>query len=294
MTDIELINKILKAKKSSDLFSDNWKKEYFGFCNLIHPDHCKNPKASDAMARLSNFKDEITRGIVYMDDSGGFRYFEKQLIYEVTDKNRKLLKKSVDNYNIIKKKAIGKLKNFLKYMPESMVLTKETLTVKFLERTVSITGLKLDQIHSNWIFSRTFEFALFLQQIGYVHMGFNPETIFIVPETHGIICSSYYHMTPISKRAKTVSTRFKNWYPARLFKNKAATQDIDLELIKKIAIYLLGDISGAGTKLRRDKDINQEMLNFYLTKHDGTFYNYGQYRKLLSKNFERKFYPLSI
>jgi hypothetical protein len=75
---------------------------------------------------------------------------------------------------------------------------------------------------------------------------------------------------------------------------KIATQDIDLELCKKIALYLLGDRSAAGTKLKRDKDVNQEVLTFFLTKHQNEVEDYTKYREILAKNFEKKFYPLNL
>ena len=84
------------------------------------------------------------------------------------------------------------------------------------------------------------------------------------------------------------------WYPTDLFTKKIATEDIDLELCKKIALYLLGDRSAAGTKLKMSKDINQNVLNFLLTKHENKVDEFSQYRKILEKNFEKKFYVLNL
>ncbi len=84
------------------------------------------------------------------------------------------------------------------------------------------------------------------------------------------------------------------WYPTTLFVKKIATRDIDLELCKKIALYLLGDRSAAGTKLKRNADVHQEILIFLLTKHQGEVDDYKKYRELLAKNFERKFYSLNL
>jgi len=67
-----------------------------------------------------------------------------------------------------------------------------------------------------------------------------------------------------------------------------------LELSKKIALYLLGDRSAAGTKLKRDKEVHQRILTFFLTKHQCEYEDYEVYRKLLKENFEKKFYPLDL
>jgi len=294
MTDIEIINKILNSKKPSDILSGDWKDTYKHYSRLVHPDMCKHPDASTAMAKLNEYKDLINNGVQYTDETGDFKVFEKKLVYQVTDKNRNLIRKSFDNFKLLKSKTDKSSVNFHRYLPESMRLSKNELIINFKDRAIPLTGQKLSQIHANWVFSRMFEIVLWFRKIGYSHMGMNPTTVFIVPETHGVIITSFYHMTHLDQKANTISARYKMWYPTTLFIKKIATQDIDLELSKKIALYLLGDRSAAGTKLKRDKDVNQEILTFLLTKHQNEVEDYEKYRKILTKNFERKFYPLDL
>ena len=134
-----------------------------------------------------------------------------------------------------------------------------------------------------------FEFILWLRQVGYAHMGLNPTTVFVVPETHGIIVISFYHMATLGKKAETISAKYKMWYPTSLFTEKIATPDIDLELSKKIALYLLGDKSAAGTKLKMDKEVNQVVLAFLLTKHKNEKDEYGNTEKSWQKISRRNF-----
>jgi hypothetical protein len=295
MTDVDLIEKVLTSKKPSDIFPEDWKKEYLRYSKLVHPDTCSHPKASDAMAIINHYKDVIENGIAYVDEAGPFRVFEKRVEFEVTDANRKLITKSVENYKKLMTLHDNSADHFHKYLPDSMVLEKNKLVINLKDRAIPLTGQKLPQIHVNWIFSRMFEFTLWFRQINYSHMGLNPTTVFVVPETHGIIIVSFYHMKELFKKAETISAKYKTWYPTTLFSQKIATPDIDLELGKKIAIYLLGDKSAAGTKLKMNKtDINQEVLAFLLTKHKNDKDEYGQYRELLKKHFEKKFYPLNL
>lgn len=294
MTDTEIIEKVLTSNKPSDIFKDDWKTTYKSYSRLIHPDACHQPYASDAMAKMNTYKDILENGVQYTDETGDFRVFEKKIIYQITDKNRKLIQKSVKNYNLLKSKTDKSSVGFHRYLPESMVIENNILTINLKDRAIPLTGQKLPQVHANWVFSRMFEIILWFRKIGYSHMGMNPTTVFVVPETHGIILISFYHMTHLDQKADTISARYKMWYPTTLFMKKIATQDIDLELSKKIALYLLGDKSAAGTKLKRDKDVNQEILTFLLTKHQNEVEDYTKYRKILSKNFERKFYPLNL
>ena len=295
MTETELIEKVLNSNKPSDIFNGDWKKDYLKYSKLIHPDTCKHPKASDAMAVINQYKDLINNGREYADDSGVFKLFDDRIEYEITDLNRALLRKSFDNFKKLIALKDPASKHFRKYLPESMVWTSTKLTLKLSNRTVLLTHNKLEQVHVNWIFSRMFEFTLWLRQVGFAHLGLNPTSVGVVPETHGVTVLSFYHLTPLYKKATTISAKYKTWYPTTLFSKKIAMHDIDLELCKKIAIYLLGDRSAAGTKLKRDKDVNQDVLTFLITKHDNTTDDYDNYRNILRKNFNtKKFYELKM
>ena len=295
MTDIDVIEKILKSSKPSDLFTDTEpKKIYIQYSKLIHPDVCSNKSAGEAMAKMNYYKDMIENGVKYIDEAGQFRVFEKRIEYVVNDVNRKLLTKSVNYYKTLMALHDKASENFKKYLPESMVMEKERLTINLKDRAIPLTGQKLPQHHVNWLFSRMFEISLWFGQIGYTHMGLNPTTVFVVPETHGIIVISFYHMAKLGKKAETISAKYKMWYPTDLFTKKIATEDIDLELCKKIALYLLGDKSAAGTKLKMDKNVNQVVLTFLLTKHQCNKDEYKQYRDMLAKNFEKKFFILNL
>ena len=295
MTDVEVIEKILKSSKPSDLFTDSEpKKIYIQYSKLIHPDVCSHKSAGEAMAKMNFFKDVLENGTPYVDEAGPFRVFDKKIVYVVNDANRKLITKSVENYKKLMALHDKASENFHRYLPESMVLEKDSLTINLKDRSLPLTGQKLPQEHVNWLFSRMFEFVLWLRQVNYVHMGMNPTTVFVVPETHGIIIINFYHMCGLHKKADTISAKYKMWYPTALFTEKMATPDVDLELCKKIALYLLGDKSAAGTKLKKDKTVNQDVLTFLLTKHQNHKDEYVQYRELLAKNFEKKFFPLYL
>jgi hypothetical protein len=294
MTDIELIDKLIKSKKPSDIFLDDWKTQYLQYCKLIHPDRNSSSLAAEAMAKMNYYKDVLENGTKYTDEAGEFRVFEKKIVYAVNDTNRKLIAKSVSNYNILNAKHDKASEGFKRYMPEKMILETDKLTIILNNRALPLTGRKLPQIHVNWLFSRMFEYVSWLAQINYSHLGLNPTTVFVVPETHGIQVVSFYHMTPVNKKVDTISAKYKMWYPTTLFSKKIATYDIDLELVKKIALYLLGDRSGAGTKLKVDKEVNQEILTFLLTKHQNEYQDYVNYRTLLKKNFVNKFNALDL
>lgn len=295
MNDIDVINKIMKASKPSDVFSDDWKKEYVQFSKLIHPDACSHPSAMDAMTKLNEYKQLISNGVTYTDEAGDFNVFENRIERDITDDNKELLMKSYNTYRKIMSFNDKSLKDhFYKYLPKSMVIAGNKMTIYLHERSIPLTNNTLPQVHVNWIFSRMFEFNLWFSQKGYAHLGYNPTSVFVVPSTHGVAITSFYHVTKIGQKVDTISAKYKMWYPTRLFNEKIAKPDIDLELCKKTAIYLLGDKSASGAKLKRDKNVNQPLLTFLMTKHMNTVDDYDQFRNILAKNFKKKFYVLDL
>jgi serine/threonine protein kinase len=173
-----------------------------------------------------------------------------------------------------------------------MVQGNDTYELVFAKRAIPLGGLTLPQEHVNWVLSRLLEYTAYLAQVDFVHCGLMPENVFIVPENHGIIIISFYHLTRIGSTVKTISAKYKDWYPPELLQTKLATSGVDLEMVKKIAIYLLGDQSGAGVKLR--KTHNADFINFLIKRHDDPYNTYKEYRELLKNNFESKFHVLNI
>lgn len=282
-----IIEKILKSKSVIDAFYDvnDWKQTYKNYIRLIHPDICKLPNAKEATEMLNHFKDELDSGKKHNDDAGVVNYYLKT-VEIVGDKD--LLKKSFDNYNLLMSLKDDASNHFKKYLPVSAKMISETELVFTLAfRAVPLSSLGVvEQKHANWMLSRMFEFAGWINQIGYSHAGINPESIYVMPENHGMTCISFYHLTKLSAPVKTVSAKYKNFYPPQLFIHKKADSNIDIELSKKTAVYLLGDKSGSGVVLRKTHE--NEIIDFLQKQSYDTTENYNEYRSLLKKYFDTK------
>ena len=142
MTDIELINKALSAKKPSDLFTDNWKEEHRAYSKLIHPDLCKDSRAGNAMAIINQLKDIIVNGTQYVDETGTFKVYEKKIVYDINDDNRKLILKSVENYRRLKNLTDNASLNFHRYLPESMILAKDKHSGQYVQLIINLKVFK--------------------------------------------------------------------------------------------------------------------------------------------------------
>ncbi|HWY10566.1 MAG TPA: hypothetical protein VN026_04520 [Bacteroidia bacterium] len=287
ITAEEVIKKVLDSKSVIDVFYDvnDWKFNYKNYIRLIHPDVCKLPKAKEATEKLNQFKDELDSGKKHNDDAGTVSYALKT-VEIVGDKD--LIKKSLDNYNYLMSLTDESSKHFKKYLPISGKLISENeLEFTLSNRAVPLSSLgTVEQKHANWMLSRMFEFAGWINQLGYSHAGINPESVYIMPENHGMTCISFYHMTKLNTSLKAISAKYSNFYPPQVFTNKKAESNIDIELSKRTAIYLLGDKSGSGVILRKTHE--NEIIDFLQKQQYDTIETYKEYRTLLKKYFDTK------
>ena len=285
-----LIENILNAKKLEDILDvSKLKSEFDVIIKRIHPDRCPLAQAHEATSKLISLKNMFEKGKIYADDIGQYRtngYFVEQ------SGDKDFLKKSLANYTKLMSRKDKSSLSFHRYLPESMEMKGDVLRITFAHRALPLSSLQLPQEHVNWVLSRILECTAWLHEIGYVHAGITPESIFVVPETHGILITSFYHMTEIDRPLTTISAKYKHWYPASTFDTKKASPLIDIELAKKVAIGLLGDVSGSGVRLK--KTHNKEFIDFVIRQHDTAYDTLKQYRELVNKLFEKKFYPLDI
>jgi hypothetical protein len=284
--------KILAASTATDLFTrGDYKKEYLKYLKTVHPDVCAHPLATKAAQRLLDFKKKMESFEIMEDDAGKFTQTDAQTFVFQGDTD--FLKQSLNNYQRLMRLNDAASNHFKKYLPASMSLENDVLMVKSREKAVAFSGLTLEQHHVTWIASRMFELTAWLHQVGFTHLGFNPESLAVLPENHGIILLSFYHLTPLNQKIQTISGRYLNWYPPVTLDQKRALPYIDLCLAQRTAIYLLGDASGNGVKLK--KTHSERLIDFWIAPHEDAFQTFDDYRKLLYELFGKpKFFVLNI
>ena len=289
MNPLILIQKINQANYLKEVLDLNeFKKQYRDAVKILHPDRCSLEGSVEALIKLNQLKEKHEKGPVSKDDAGTFYPVGNTIKFQGKED---LLQQSYNNFRKLKRIKTIASGHFHQYLPQAMIFDGK-LKVKAKLRVLPLTNLNLPQKHVNWVLSRLLEVCAWLHQEGYVHAGINPESIFIVPETHGIVLGSFYHLRPLNARLKTISARYQHWYPSKVFDHKRATSTIDIELCKRTAAYLLGDQSGLGIKLK--KTHHPAFIDFLLHRHTDTYTCFDDYRKLLDANFAKKFYPLTL
>lgn len=287
----EIIDKIKTASKIEDVLSiSDFKTEFNNIIKEIHPDVCSLDGASEATKKMLLWKEIFENGKEYKNDVGTFVTNGYWVEFKSTEKNHSW---SIENYRLFKQLKDTTSENFKRYIPKDGILASDgIIKYTFDKRAIPLSGLTLPQEHVNWVLNRLLEYCAYLSQLGFSHCGLNPESVFIVPETHGIQVCSFYHLTRLGNRIGTLSGKYINWYPNEIFATKTAVHKIDIECSKKIASYLLGDTSGSGIKFK--KTHNEDFINFIVTQDENAYKALTFYKGLLKKNFKKEFHLLTI
>lgn len=298
VTQEELIHKIMDSVKLADIISiPKLKEEYKSIILQIHPDRCAHSDAADATAKLNSYKDRYENGVELKDDAGALNTNDYRIRFKG---DKAALSESLDNYTRLKK--IGE-KGINWFLPDTMKLEGNELVAEFGVdedklpervpiRAIPLTNVNLPQEHVNWVLNRILEFTALLEMKGYSHMGINPESVYFLPDEHLIKVVSFYHMTRLGGRPKTISAQYQNWYPKQLFETKTAYPKVDSDMAKKLAVYLMGDKSGVGIRLK--KTHHRAFLDFVLSNHEDSRGCFLKYREFLKENFPKKFIELKM
>lgn len=292
MDAASLLATVLTAQRPAEVFSRRrYRQQYQAYLKLLHPDVCALPGAADAVARLNGFVEELRALDVVEDDAGLIRRLDECTLRQEGD--AALLQTSAQHYRRLMALPDAAARNFQRYLPARLEHQGDALVATAPHYLLPLSGLTLPPEHVAWVVSRLLELTAWLHQLGLCHAGFNPEALCVVPETHGIVCLSFYHLTPLSGPLRTVSGRYLNWYPPAVFSQKQATTYLDVALVQRTALYLLGDPSGHGVKLK--KTVDERLIDFLLTPHPNALHTLHEYRQLLTRVFgPRRFHPLEV
>jgi len=250
----------------------------------VHPDKCKHPQAQEATNRLLEMFRHFTSGTAFTDDSGDYLTNGHWVLFQG---GAPVIAQAKRNQLEIVAGATEHLKRYMPYTWDS--------ECRFLlsKRAVPLVNLTLPQEHVNWVVSRLLEFCMLLHRhTGRAHLGLTPAQVMLVPETHDIAVAGFYHLAGLNSRVSTISGAYRHWYPGQMLRDKKATENADLEMVKRMGAYLLGDRSGLGTALR--KTHHREFVDFLLSSDDDSLACYEKYREMLDRNFPSQFIHLNI
>jgi hypothetical protein len=94
--------------------------------------------------------------------------------------------------------------------------------------------------HVAWMYKRLLTVLGFAHRHGRVHAAVLPPHVRIQAESHGAQLTSWGHSVEAGKAAKTISSKYKDWYPPEVLKKEPATSCTDVYMAARLMLYLAG------------------------------------------------------
>jgi hypothetical protein len=103
--------------------------------------------------------------------------------------------------------------------------------------------------HTAWMVSRMMNIACYLNWAGLSHCAISPEFLLVDLEGHGVaLTGPTSYMTKIGERPEAVPARTFSAVPSLSMKETVASPKIDLSLIRRTALTLMGERTKASFK----------------------------------------------
>ena len=100
--------------------------------------------------------------------------------------------------------------------------------------------------HLAWIFKRLLEILGFIHNHGFVHGALLPTHIRINGLNRGLQLMGWIHAAPVGETIKTISVKFKDWYPREVLAKEPASPATDLFMAAQCLNYLAGGDPASG------------------------------------------------
>ena len=123
------------------------------------------------------------------------------------DDGRPIMRKSLKAYHEIRSR---KRHEFFvnSYLPMAMGFGTEKYECHCNYRVASLLDRTLDEKHVRWVLNRMLEFSAWMESIKLIHGGINPDSVLIMPEPHGIQVISFYHLTKLGNKMRTIPGKY--------------------------------------------------------------------------------------
>lgn len=107
----------------------------------------------------------------------------------------------------------------------------------------------LDGKHIVWIFKRLLAAIGLAHQAGIIHAAVLPEHVMIYPgmanqkddKAHALMLVGWGHSVKNGEIVKTISTKYRDWYPPEVLEKKQVGPGTDIYLAAKCMLHLAGD-----------------------------------------------------
>lgn len=281
-----------------------------------HPDHCKDPSASEVLEYLLKARDHalgrtaLPSRVMTRRDGTKFKmeYNREQTVegmtiftgqssiaYLVSSAFDDLLRKNKTNWKFANKDMEKEMVRFLPPFVRQDDLLDGTLLVYrrkasqiLMSDLIALNGERISPIQVSWMVTRLGNISCYLEWAGLSHLAMLPEFLLVDLDNHGVsLVGPTLYMTPIGDRPRAVPARTLNAIPSIRVDATMASSVMDRQIIRETALVLLGDRSG--NRIKSDPAVRKEVANWISSPpHKSATADYKAWEAALGP---RKFVP---
>ena len=289
-----------------------------------HPDRNTEPKAHEVFCYLTELYNRLGSYLTYTHGGNivtfkqrcetsfalGKVYHHESGVAIVLDANRvkfsdyfvenlKKVREIVDKEERFKDKIAPFVPHLHKVSDD-----KRTIVVRIPKGTVNL-GLLLNSQPippraAVWMVSRMLNHAVLMDYCGLVHNAFGLDSFWVNTVDHtGVDVLGYFFAVPHGEKLRSLPQESLECYPMKALAAKVADRTVDIRLIKKAGIRLMGDLTGTGMTLKASEDLPQSLIDWLRSPTMESKPKLDVYKEwmndLLPKIFgERRFYKWEI
>jgi hypothetical protein len=94
--------------------------------------------------------------------------------------------------------------------------------------------------HLAWMFKRLLTTIGFAHRVGYIHGAVLPPHVRFETDNHGLQLTSWGHAALCGKPIRSISARYRDWYPHEVLNREPAAPGTDIYLATRTILYLAG------------------------------------------------------
>ena len=186
----------------------------------------------------------------------GDMYISNTVIaYFVNKRFKKFFDNAVNSINLINipsakirnkmKHSLPEIVNVIETKTHHILIVKKNKNLILLRDLIDHLGGSVDPKHSAWIVGTLYNLTCLFEYLGIVSGGLNIDNYFVSPDDHGgALLGGWWYVTQTGHKLIGLPTDINNVVPRKIKLAKLSSPIIDLESVKLVGRYLLGDSRG--------------------------------------------------
>ncbi len=141
---------------------------------------------------------------------------------------------------------VSQLAESFAYQEKSSGITRQINVLEYLDGFYSLKEVRaaypqgIDPRDMAWMWRRLLVALGFAHSCGVIHGAVLPTHILIQPHEHGVVLIDWSYAVLEGERISAISSEYRSWYPAEVFAHEEPLPGLDIAMVARCMLELLG------------------------------------------------------